>query len=103
MGDVARQVDNSSDVIRQIQRNYGIDIENLKWSRTVQDHLDRPYQDSTILIQEIIQSTSPIADPRGTDALFWKVQGFFNGTPGVYELLIDPETNTIWHFLFKGD
>lgn len=83
--------------------HYGINLNNLRWSKTVQAHAnDRSYQDSKLLIQEIIESGMPTTDPRGTSGLWWKVEGTFNGTQGFYELLIDPETNTVWHFLFKG-
>ena len=103
LGDIAKHADDAGDVIKRIKEIYGIDIDDLRWSYTVQKHTDREYQDSILLIQEIIQSTNPVKDPKGTDALFWEIQGFFNGSPGTFELLIDPETNTIWHFLFKGD
>ncbi len=35
-------------------------------------------------------SIIPIPDPRGTNALFWKVDGSFNNSNGIYELVIDP-------------
>lgn len=31
----------------------------------------------------------------------WKVPGTFQGSKGIFELGINPETNTIYHFLFK--
>ena len=80
---------------------YGIDIDNLNFSDTVQNHTGRPYQDYKSLINEIIESKPPIADPQGTSALYWEVDGSFNGSNGIYELLIDPESNTVWHFLFR--
>lgn len=80
---------------------YGIDMDNLNFSNTVQNHTGRPYQDYKLLINEIIESKHPIADPQGTSALYWEVEGSFNGNSGIYELLIDPESNTVWHLLFK--
>ncbi|MCM1158609.1 MAG: hypothetical protein NC300_10150 [Bacteroidales bacterium] len=77
--------------------NYGIDIDDLNFSNTVQNHLGL-YQDSKLLINEIIESKEPLPDPQGTSALYWEVEGTFNGKNGIYELLIDPETNTVWHF-----
>lgn len=32
----------------------------------------------------------------------WEVDGSFNNSNGIYELLIDPETNTVWHFVYKS-
>ena len=80
---------------------YGIDMDNLNFSNAVQNHTGRPYQDSKLLIHEIIESKPPIADSQGTSALYWEVEGSFNGSNGIYELLIDPESTTVWHFLFK--
>ena len=82
--------------------NYGIDMDNLNFSNTVQNHTGRPYQDSKLLINEIIESKPPVPDPRGTDALSWTVEGTFNGSTGYYELIIDPTSNTVWHFVFKS-
>ena len=82
---------------------YGIDMENLNFSKTVQNHTGRPYQDLKLIINEIIESQPPIADKRGTDALSWTVEGTFNGITGHYEIIIDPKTNTVWHFVFKSN
>ncbi|MBS5935363.1 MAG: hypothetical protein KIC94_21180, partial [Clostridiales bacterium] len=82
--------------------SYGIDIDNLNFSNTVQNHTGRPYQDSKLLINEIIESKTPVPDPRGTNALSWTGEGTFNGSTGYYELIIDPSSNTVWHFVFKS-
>ena len=81
---------------------YGIDVDNLDFSNTVSGHGNRPYQYSKLLINEIINSSEPIQDPQGTNALYWEVDGSFNNSNGTYELLIDPETNTVWHFVYKS-
>lgn len=78
-----------------------IDLSTLKFSDTVLKHTGRPYQESKLLIGEIMQEGAPILDPQGGDALFWKVPGTFNGREGTFEVLIDPESNSVWHFLFK--
>lgn len=70
--------------------NYGIDMDNLNFSNTVQNHTGRPYQDSKLLINEIIESIAPIPDTRGTNALSWNVEESYNGSDGYYELIIDP-------------
>lgn len=82
--------------------NYRIDMDNLNFSNTVQNHTGRPYQDSKLLINEIIESKPPVLDPRETNALSWTVEGTFNGSTGYYELIIDPTSNTVWHFVFKS-
>jgi len=74
----------------------------LKFSKTVLSHTERPYSSSKLLIKEIIENTKPIADPQGTQACYWKVAGKLNKQKGEFELLIDPKSNTVWHFLFKG-
>ncbi len=78
-----------------------INAESLKYSNSA-SHSGRPYQQSTQTIQEIINSGSPKADPRGSAGLWWNIDGSFNGTSGHYELLISPDKTTIWHYLFKG-
>ena len=78
----------------------GINAGNLQYS-DISRHLDRYYQNSTQLIQEIVDSQPPTVDPQGSAGLYWKVDGTFNATSGQYELLISPDGKTIWHFLFK--
>ncbi|KST94420.1 hypothetical protein LKF67_0408 [Lactococcus lactis subsp. lactis] len=78
-----------------------IDLSTLKFSDTVLKHTGRPYQESKLLIGEIMEEGAPILDPQGGNALFWKVPGTFNGREGTFEVLIDPESNSVWHFLFK--
>lgn len=78
-----------------------IDLSTLKFSDTVLKHTGRPYQESKLLIGETMEEGAPILDPQGGDALFWKVPGTFNGREGTFEVLIDPESNSVWHFLFK--
>ncbi|MDR1461125.1 MAG: hypothetical protein LBI78_05720 [Campylobacteraceae bacterium] len=85
---------------------------DLTLTKTVENHLGdmsksgipvRPYGDSRQLIQEIINSKTPISDPGGVSgALRWDVQGTMNGKQGMYELVVDPNTNTVLHFLFKS-
>lgn len=63
----------------------------------------RPYLKSPLTIREIMAGGKPIADPGGVPgALRWDVPGAFNGSTGTWELVIDPKTNTVLHFLFKG-
>ena len=63
--------------------SYGIDMDSLNFSNTVTNHIGRPYQDSKLLINEIMESKPPIVDPQGTSALYWEVEGSLNGSYGV--------------------
>ena len=91
-------------------QNANINAEDLEYSNNSYHNQDgsRPYQDSALTIQEIIDSGPPSADPRGSDGLYWKVDGgLMTATKdvmsyGIYELLISPDGTTIWHFLFDG-
>jgi len=66
--------------------------------------LSRPYVDSNgtnLLIQEIMDSGVPVKDVSLPNGLRWDVSGSFNGRDqGVWELVIDLDTNRIVHFNF---
>lgn len=65
----------------------------------------RPYVNSngtTSLIDEIMSAQKPVPDPGGLpNGVRWDVQGTYNSKSGVWELVIDKDTNTIVHFLFN--
>ena len=110
--------------------SYGINPNELKLSETVQNHYNdtfkkdeviqigdgyqtthyagestRPYigNGSSMIINEIMEPGSPIADPQGVaSALRWDVTGTLNGTEGTWELVIDMDTETVLHFLFNS-
>jgi RHS repeat-associated protein len=61
----------------------------------------RPY-DLKLVVQEIMKGT-PKPDPGGiAGGLRWDVPGTMNGSKGVYELVVNPTTKQIVHFLFKS-
>jgi len=63
----------------------------------------RPYINSPLTIQEIEATGKGVADPGGLPgALRYDVPGTYNGSNGTYQLVIDPKTNTVYHFLFTG-
>ncbi|MEU4184039.1 hypothetical protein, partial [Micrococcus luteus] len=65
--------------------------------------LARPYGDSRLTIQEIMRGGDPVPDPGGVPgALRWDVPGALGKSPGTWELVVDPERNTILHFLFRS-
>ena len=60
------------------------------------------YPKSRLLIQEIINSALPTPDDQISSGLKWVVEGTYKGSKGIYELVIDQETNTVLHFLFSS-
>jgi hypothetical protein len=64
--------------------------------------LSRPYMKSPLIIKEIMATGKPIPDPIGIPgALRWDVPGTFRGNEGVWELVLHPEREIIYHFNFK--
>jgi hypothetical protein len=95
---------------------YGIDLSRINYTGTVAKELTaRPYARSRLTMQEIILSRRPIPDPgsRGrpgiAGGLRWDAQGSWwhsgwdEPSHGIYELVIDPRTNTVVHFLFRSN
>jgi len=77
--------------------------DQLQRSNTVQRKAaERPYIQSTHLLQQIMRAAPPTQDPESTTGLKWVVEGALNGRLGVFELVVDPVTHTIWHFQFKS-
>jgi len=75
----------------------------LNRTATVMNHVSsRPYIQSTQLIQHIMQSSKPLQDPQTATGLRWVAEGTFNGSHGAFELVINPNTETILHFLFRS-
>ena len=85
-----------------------------KLSQTVANHLDdvvtrgpfkgelsRPNTGSPLTIQEIMAGGKPTPDKFIPGAQRWDVPGDFRGTSGTWELVYDPSTNTVVHFLFR--
>jgi len=63
--------------------------------------LARPYVNSALTAREIMSAGQPAADKVVAGALRWDVPGSFRGAEGTWELVYDPNTNTILHFLFR--
>ena len=62
----------------------------LKRSKTVMSHLSsRPYTNSTLTIQNIMKTGKPMADSSLKNCLKWVVNGTYNGSSGVWELVVD--------------
>jgi hypothetical protein len=61
----------------------------------------RPYLQSPLTINEIISTGTGVPDPGGLPGgLRYDVSGEFRGSSGTWELVVDPNTKTIYHFNF---
>lgn len=77
--------------------------EDLSLSGTLRGKTDRPYQQSILLADEIMNAGTPVQDPGGLpNGWRWDVPGAYRGTSGTWELVVDFDTNTIDHFLFNS-
>lgn len=75
---------------------------SLKITKTVQNHLSkRPYIHNSTLVSEIIKAVKPTRDAYLNNGLKWVAPGTHNGTKGVWELVIDMNSKTIVHYLFR--
>lgn len=81
-----------------------IKIGDYALTRTVAGKLaERPYLNSPLTLREIMAAGRPIPDPGGVaGALRWDVPGTFRGSAGTWELVIDPQSRTVLHWLFKS-
>jgi hypothetical protein len=71
-------------------------------TKTVANNLPtRPYINSPSTITNIMKTGEGVPDAFFKGGMNWKVPGTFNGSNGIFELGINPETNTIYHFLFR--
>jgi hypothetical protein len=79
-----------------------IDAFELEFSETAASHIGtRPFMNSRLLIQEIMESAEPIADPQGAlNTVRWDVPGAFNGSEGTWELVVNTAEKIIYHFNF---
>jgi hypothetical protein len=79
-----------------------VDALELEFSETAASHAaSRPFMESRLLIQEIMESAEPIADPQGAlNTLRWDVPGTFNGSEGTWELVVNTVDRIIYHFNF---
>jgi hypothetical protein len=64
---------------------------------------ERPYLNSPLTLREIMAAGKPIPDPGGVaGALRWDIPGVFRGSAGTWELVVDPQSKTVLHWLFKS-
>jgi len=64
--------------------------------------IERPYMRSLQTIREIMAAKKPVPDSQAYRAIRWDVPGTFRGSDGIWELVVHPETNSIYHFQFKS-
>ena len=108
---------NACDGDNNQNNDHGINAENLELGPNAA-HSDRPYQQSTLLIEELLNF--PGVDPQGSNGHWFEAPGSLltggtgwqtitpnqppkGASSGTWELLINPEGTTIWHFLFRGN
>jgi hypothetical protein len=53
-------------------------------------------------LNKLMKSGKGMPDATFKGGMNYKVPGTYNGSKGIWELGINPETNTIYHFLFIG-
>ena len=93
---------NKSGITKLIVKNLVKNASKLKYTKTAASHLhSRPYMKSTYIIKNIMQAANPVADKSLKYGLKWVVKGSYNGTKGIWELVIDVSKKRIVHFLFK--
>ena len=93
---------NKSGITKLIVKNLVKNASKLKYTKTAASHLpSRPYMKSTHIIKNIMQAANPVADKSLKYGLKWVVKGSYNGTKGIWELVIDVSKKRIVHFLFK--
>jgi hypothetical protein len=96
---------------REAAEQAAVRVGEFTLSRTVAGHLDdvvlkgpfkgeaaRPFLNSPLTIRQIMQAGNPVTEATG--ALRYNVPGTFRGSQGAWELVVDPRTNTIFHFNF---
>ena len=116
--DIGKTADTSKDVAKSgdvISKN--IQASELTMTETVKNHANdvikrgkyvgdkaRPFVDNAgtdLIIQEIIYGGIPVKDKYLPNGWRWEVEGSFNGrSNGIWELVVDLDTNQIVHFNF---
>ena len=83
-------------------------VNKFKLSNTITKHIPvRPYMNSTQIIQNIMKAAKPVKDASLKNGYKWSVQGTWwqrgwaNVKTGTWELVVDANTKTIVHMLFK--
>lgn len=90
------------DLVKVQTASEGIKIGEYTLTKTVTNNLiTRPYLNSPHTIQNIMSTGKGIPDAFYKGGMNWKVPGSFNGSNGIFELGINPDTKVIYHFLFK--
>ena len=76
-------------------------LADLQMTQTVLAHTERTYMNYPAIVEWITAGT-PAWDPGGLEnGLKWVEAGVVNNTPGFWELVIDLDSLTIVHFLFR--
>ena len=122
VADAVKAVDKTTDTAKDVARSDDVISKNIQASEltmteTVKNHANdvikrgkyigdkaRPFVDNAgtdLIIQEIIDGGIPVKDKYLPNGWRWEVEGSFNGrSNGIWELVVDLDTNQIVHFNF---
>ena len=124
VADAVKAVDKTTDTAKDVARSDDVISKNIQASEltmteTVKNHANdvikrgkyigdkaRPFVDNAgtdLIIQEIIDGGIPVKDKYLPNGLRWEVEGTFNGrSSGIWELVVDLDTNQVVHFNFTN-
>ena len=101
MADAVKAVDKTTDTAKDVARSDDV----IKRGKYIGDKA-RPFVDNAgtdLIIQEIIYGGIPVKDKYLPNGLRWEVEGTFNGrSSGIWELVVDLDTNQVVHFNFTN-
>lgn len=80
----------------------GISVgEELNFSVKAAEHMENPARAVPVqILQDAIQSSQGVPDPRGSTALMHTIEMYKNDTAYQLEVLYNKATNAIWHFQY---
>ena len=124
VADAVKAVDKTTDTAKDVARSDDVISKNIQASEltmteTVKNHANdvikrgkyigdkaRPFVDNAgtdLIIQEIIYGGIPVKDKYLPNGWRWEVEGTFNGrSSGIWELVVDLDTNQVVHFNFTN-
>ena len=83
-------------------RNY--QVSEPEFSGAAERHMENPERAVPVeILKEAIASGYPMPDPRESSAIMYYMIIYKNGKQYNLEVLYDPDTNTIFHFMYTKD
>ena len=109
VADAVKAVDKTTDTAKDVARSDDVISKNIQASEltmteTVKNHAnDVIKRGKYIGDKEIIYGGIPVKDKYLPNGLRWEVEGTFNGrSSGIWELVVDLDTNQVVHFNFTN-